>query len=185
MEAAAGAAGAPKSGQPKADPPAALAALQAEQLQAWLQTALARPLFEPGRRPVHGVSAPKITTAPRLPRLAGVLITPDHRQVIFAGGDGKPIIVGEGANVEGFVVQTISAGQVTVVGPNGVQVLHPSFDPDRRPPPTPLAIAPGIPGLPRAALPGAVIPGAGINEPPGSQSGLPRGQMAAPLNDQP
>jgi hypothetical protein len=137
----------------KTDPPAALAALQSEQLESWLQTTLARPLFEAGRRPSKATaSQPKIATAPRLPRLAGVLISKDRRQVIFAGSDGKPIIVGEGTAVDGFMVQSIAAGQVTVVGPDGPQVLHPTFDPDHRPPPPPaplpVAAPPIIPGLP-------------------------------------
>jgi hypothetical protein len=172
VQSASAAAGTTKSAPPKADPPAALAALQADQLQGWLQTTLARPLFEPGRRPPPGAAPTRVTTAPRLPRLAGVLITPDRRQVIFAGGDGKPIIVGEGATIDGFVVQTITAGQVTVLGPEGAQVLRPSFDPDRRPPQAPLAIAPGIPGLPGM-----------VNTPPAAPPALPRGQMlAAPPN---
>jgi hypothetical protein len=109
--------------------PQASASEQAQHRGAWLQVVLARPLFEPSRRPP--AEGPGVTAAaPGLPRLAGVMVTATGRQAIFAGSGDKPVILGEGARLGGFTVQSIAAGQVTVTGPNGPQVLHPSFDPN-------------------------------------------------------
>lgn len=84
--------------------------------------------------------------------MAGVVITAFGRQVIFATKSGvKPLVVGEGSQVGAFTVQSISAGQVTVLGPGGERVLKPAFDPD---PPAPFR-----PALPQPA-PGAAIPSA-------------------------
>jgi hypothetical protein len=76
-----------------------------------------------------------------------------RRSVIFASqGERRPMVVSEGAGLDGFRVELIEAGRVTVVGPGGRQVLRPSFDPN---PPPPVAVPaqappgqPGPPGLP-------------------------------------
>lgn len=133
----------------------------ADQLQAWLGTILARPLFSPDRRPPAAAAAAPGAPPPTLPRVAGILMDGGRRSVIFASqGDRRPVVVSEGAGLDGFRVELIEAGRVTVVGPSGRQVLHPSFDPN---PPTPVALPatappgragpPGLPGLP-SALPG-------------------------------
>jgi len=139
---------------------------QTQHRAVWLQAVLARPLFEPSRRPPaegHSVAA----GAPGLPRLSGVIVTPTGRQAIFAGS-GKPVIVAEGATLDGFTVRSITAGEVTVIGANGVQVLHPSFDPNQ--PTSVLASGPrpfGAAGLfgspPPPPIP-APLPGAQVGD---------------------
>lgn len=117
---------------------------------AWEATILGRPLFNRDRRPV---AAPGVTgsAAPGLPRLAAVVVHPTGRTATFAPADGgKPVVAREGTRVGSFTVQAIQAGQVTVLGPDGVHVLHPSFD--QRPASagtSGLALgAPAFPGLP-------------------------------------
>lgn len=115
-------------------------------------TSLARPLFSPSRRPPAASPAMLGAAAPSLPRVAGVVITASGRRAIFATKNGaKPLVVGEGGQVGAFTVQSIRAGQVTVLGPEGERVLKPAFDPD---PPAPVR-----PALPQPAL-GAAIPSA-------------------------
>lgn len=125
---------------------------------AWAETMLARPLFSPDRRPA-AVAATGATNAPAsLPRLAGILMDGPRRSVIFAAPDGaRPTVVAEGGNLGGFHVQSVEAGQVTIVGPDGAHVLRPSFDPRPAAPTTPVP-APGLPSL--QGLPGFTgIPG--------------------------
>lgn len=116
----------------------------------WEAMILERPLFNRDRRPV---ATPGVAggAAPGLPRLAAVVVHPTGRTATFVPADGgKPVVAREGTRVGGFTVQAIQAGQVTVLGPDGVRVLHPSFD--QRPAPagtSGLALgAPAFPGLP-------------------------------------
>jgi hypothetical protein len=63
-----------------------------------------------------------------LPRLAGVIVGPEGKTVIFAAaGGGAPILAHEGGQVGAYQVQSIGAGEVTVRGPEGVRVLRPAF----------------------------------------------------------
>lgn len=95
---------------------------------------LARPLFAVTRRPT-AVAARTATAPANLPRLAGILVNGRNRSVIFAAREGgRPIVAQEGAQVGVYTVQSIEAGQVTLSGPSGAQVLHPSFDPRPRDP---------------------------------------------------
>ena len=88
-------------------------------------TVLARPLFNPDRRPPAPPAAP--TPPPdSLPRLAGTLVGPGGKRAIFATGD-KPAVVAEGNRIDAWTVQAISAGMVTLTGPDGPRVLHVSF----------------------------------------------------------
>jgi hypothetical protein len=117
-----------------------------------VETILARPLFAPSRRPPANAPAAPITAPPPLPRVSGIFIDGGSRSVIFAGANGsRPVVVPEGGVMNGFRVQSIDTGQVTVIGPDGPRTLRPSFDQQPAPaaPPQP---APGIPGLP--GLPG-------------------------------
>lgn len=132
------------------------------QVARWAEIALARPLFSPGRRPpavTHG-AAPAAEAPPALPRVAGVMVTPAGRRVIFSAKDAKPVVVGEGGRVGAFTVQSIRAGQVTVEGPGGVRVLGPSFDPEAPVPAPAGALPPSLPtGLPGGLPGGLAIPG--------------------------
>lgn len=126
--------------------------------QSEVQGILARPLFSPNRRPpAAGVAAPD-APPPSLPRVAGILMDGSQRSVIFATADGvRPVVLNVGGEVNGFRVQSIEDGQVTLLGPDGPRVLHPTFDqaapaPANRPAPSPafqgLTGIPGLPGLP-------------------------------------
>jgi len=96
--------------------------------QAAIARLLARPLFNDGRRPA--VSALAVPTSLAPPRLTGVFVSAQARSAIFAAaGDGKPVVLGVGDSVSAFRVQTIEAGQVTMVGADGsTRLLRPSFD---------------------------------------------------------
>ncbi|MBV8521959.1 MAG: hypothetical protein JOY71_07520 [Acetobacteraceae bacterium] len=96
--------------------------------QAWVSTVLARPLFSPDRRPAAG---PAQATG-SLPRLTGTVVGPFGRAAIFAG-DPKAVAVAEGGRIQSYSVRSIGANEVEVIGPEGVQILRPSFAP--APPP--------------------------------------------------
>lgn len=90
----------------------------------WVATILARPLFDPARRPPATESGPAIAG---LPRLAGVLVGPFGRSAIFAADDGKPLVVEEGGHVRAWTVRRISADAVEITGPAGPRLLRPAF----------------------------------------------------------
>ena len=105
-----------------------------------LRLLLARPLFSPDRRPTaDAVTVASGRTVPGLPRLAGILVGPFGRSAIFATNGAKPIVVQEGGRVAAYTIKSIEATQVRLLGPDGAQVLYPSFEPAaapaRRPPP--------------------------------------------------
>ena len=90
---------------------------------------LGRPVFNWDRRPV---AAPGIVggAAPGLPRLTGIVIYSSGRLATFAlPSSGRSVVAREGTRVGDLIVQAIQAGQVTVLGPDGLRVLRPSFDP--------------------------------------------------------
>lgn len=94
---------------------------------------LGRPAFNWDRRPV---AAPRIVgdAAPDVPRLTGIVVQLSTRLATFALPDGGRLIVArEGTRVGSFTVQAIQAGQVTVLGPDGLRVLRPSIDPHATP----------------------------------------------------
>lgn len=99
----------------------------------WAGAILARPLFNPSRRPVASVTA----GAQQSLRLAGIIISPTGRKAIFAvsgvpekaGADktslrGMP--VGEGEQAGPWHVRHIGAQTVEVDGAGGVQTLRPA-----------------------------------------------------------
>ncbi len=117
---------------------------------------LARPLFSPDRRPTPvAASGPAAAAVNGLPRLAGVLVSSFGRSAIFApASGGKPLTAAEGARLGPYTVQSIEVGQVTVLGPDGVQVLHPSFDPNAARPENPTPAPSPTPAVPRVPGPG-------------------------------
>jgi hypothetical protein len=122
---------------------------------------LGRPIFTPSRRPEAPGAA---GAAGGLARLSGVTVSPFGKSAIFAGGPGgKPIVIEEGARIGGYVVGTIEAGAVTVIGPDGLQVLHPSFDPN-------VVAKPGVVGSP-VPLPAQAQTPAQAPGPPGKTPG--------------
>jgi hypothetical protein len=97
-------------------------------VQDWTQTALARPLFSPSRRP------PTTTVAgPQRPRLTGIVVGPVGRWAIFAGaGDDRGIVAAVGQQAGAWRVVGIDVGSVRVLGPEGPRTLHPSRDDSSR-----------------------------------------------------
>ena len=151
--------------QPVASGPVTTPPAEAETRDQWVATILARPLFASDRRPQAVVAAAKPNpTGPTLPRLAGILVVGDSKRVIFAGtGSGRPLVLAEGADVSGFRVQSIEPERITLVGPDGVRTLLPSFDPNPAaapaPPPQAAAFVPALPSIlppPNAGPPQAV-----------------------------
>lgn len=105
---------------------------------------MARPLFEPGRRPA--ANAPVAAPAPAVrtvPRVTGVLVSAADRSAIFAApGASAATVAREGGRVGEYTVQRIAAGQVTLMGPEGPLMLRPAFDRNRPSPAQPPAPAP-------------------------------------------
>lgn len=92
----------------------------------WAAVALARPLFDPRRRPTasdgHQVAA-------GLPHLTGVLIGPSERLAFFLDAvRNKSHVVREGDTIGAHVVHSIRPGETIVIGPGGHRVLRPSFE---------------------------------------------------------
>lgn len=134
-------------------------------------TILARPLMSPTRRPPPParVSTPETD----LPRLTGIIISPDGRSALFAGKP-RALVVPEGGRVGDYTVQQIAPGMVTLNGPVGLVALRPSFDANRPAVatlvPSGLPLLPALAGDPADALPDA--PGALPFERQSAPSGL-------------
>ena len=88
---------------------------------------LARPLFTPGRAlpPADRAAAPDPAA---LPRLTGLIVAEQRRRAIFAGPDGKPIVLSEGGRLGPFTVAAVRPDGVDLTGPPGVRTLRPSHD---------------------------------------------------------
>ena len=105
--------------------PTALA-LPDRPIEAWKQQVLARPLFNPSRRPI--ASAGRESSG--LPRLSAIILTGPQKLAIFAGGaGGRSIALGEGGHIGGYEVTDIGSAGATVVGPEGQTVVSLAFDP--------------------------------------------------------
>jgi hypothetical protein len=146
----------------------------------WAAVALARPLFARDRRPSPPNPGAPASASSVLPRLSGVMIDGASRRAIFAGTDGeKPVTATEGADVAGFKVQNIEAGQVTVLGQGGPRVVRPSFDPRATVNPATLGPAnlgtvPGVPSLRGpTAMPHSLPPNSLSNASPSLTSSAP------------
>ncbi len=104
-------------------------AAPADQTDRWITAILGRPLFSPHRRPPANAPDAPVASGPGLPRLAGTLVSAAGRQAIFASeGGGHSVVVGEGAKLGAWTVQSIVAGAVDVSGPDGARTIHPTFD---------------------------------------------------------
>jgi len=157
------------------------------QANAWADTILARPLFSAGRRPPHAAAGARDEAAPDEARLAGIMIGRFGRRAIFApSGGGKPLVLGEGAEVNESTIRSIEPNQVVLA--SGA-VLHPEFDKNRVPtayappfqPPMPNGTFPNAPGpQPNFAFPR--IPQFQPPQADQAQPGAPDGQPApAPM----
>ncbi len=102
-----------------------------DRTDAWVATMLDRPLFNPTRRPSADAARPggAVAGPAVMPRLAGILIGPAGGRAIFAPADGgKPLVLTTGGTVAGATIHAIRSGSVVLSGPDGDQVLRPSFD---------------------------------------------------------
>jgi hypothetical protein len=92
--------------------------------------ALARPLFNPDRRP-PGLAESKSATELGLEslRLAGIITAPDRRFAIFAVTGGKPLALGEGQTVSGWQIESITPREVSLSAFGGMMTLHPQPGP--------------------------------------------------------
>jgi hypothetical protein len=112
-------------------PPGALArstSRPAEQDRArWVAVILDRPLFSPDRRPAPG--APIAVAAAGVPRLTGIIMTPDRAVAIFRDDEGaKPLVEGPGGSVGGWVIATIAADGVSLRKVDARITVRPEFD---------------------------------------------------------
>lgn len=124
-------------------PAADATAFRGDETSKYVATILARPLFAPSRRP--GATG-AVGAVAGLGRLSGVMVGPGGRHAIFVmAGGSKPIVVGEGAHIAGYVVQSIDDGAVTILGPDGHRTLRPTFDPGTPAKPAAPAPRPGAP----------------------------------------
>ena len=60
------------------------------------------------------------------PRLAGVVVGPNHRAAIFTSQDGSWVVAGEGNTVGGYTVLHIIPGGTEVAGPDDRRLLVPA-----------------------------------------------------------
>ena len=83
-------------------------------------TALARPLLTPARKPAVAAEIPGIPEGD-VPRLSGIIFSPDLRRAIFESEGGKPLSLAEGDQVGAYTVHQIEATRVILAGPSGLQ----------------------------------------------------------------
>jgi hypothetical protein len=83
---------------------------------------LARPLFNPSRRPPVIASVQWV-----VPRLSGIMVTPTERIAVFSPVHGNPIIVAKNSRFGAFTVLFIGADSVMLQGPQGILVLRSGF----------------------------------------------------------
>lgn len=96
------------------------------QIDSWRQTILARPLFNPTRRPAETQA-----TEDSLPRLAGIVVSHGRRHAIFMiPGQARGRIADVGDVVGPWRVLAIENGTIRVRGATGEQAMRP--DRDRR-----------------------------------------------------
>lgn len=113
----------------------------------WGDTSLARPLFNPDRRPV---SAPGANTGTSLPRLSAIIVTSGIRAAIFSADGQKPQVVQTGGIIDGYQLTHIAPGSIELAGPAGTLTLRPQFIATSSSPPAAATVA--APG----AMPGTI-----------------------------
>ena len=101
-----------------------------------VETVLARPLFEPDRRPPMPPMHPE-TAAPVLPRLSGVIRTPSSATAILQMPDTSTKSVREGGIAGGWTVTQITETTATLASGTVAFVVHTGFAVAR---PAPVAV---------------------------------------------
>lgn len=109
---------------PQRLPPPALATSTTDDaaMGQWSATVLARPLFDPSRRPTDQGGSDD-----GLPRLSAIIVTGGTRSAIFSADGQKPQIVGENGSIGGYKVRSILPDKVQLDGPSGPLTLRPQF----------------------------------------------------------
>jgi hypothetical protein len=97
---------------------------------AMLTAILARPLFSPTRRPSGKSDDAGAAAGLGDSRLTGIVTVPHRRIAIFAVANGRPLVVGEGDNVQGWRIDSITPEEVSLTGPDGSKTLQPKSDPN-------------------------------------------------------
>ncbi len=158
----------------------------------WSDTILARPLFSSNRRPAKVDKGAGSAGAP-MPRLAGIMITPQGRRAIFApDGGGKQMVLAEGASVNEVAIRSIQPDRVILA--SGA-VLRLAYDKQRG---SGSPVQPFVPIQPNLPQPGFAPPvnpiglnpmGLGPNGAPFPNRGFPNprtpGQMPVPVPNMP
>jgi hypothetical protein len=94
----------------------------------WVADILDRPLFAPDRRPAPG-APPTAVAAVGVPRLTGIVMTPDAAAAIFRqAANAKSLVVRPGDSVGGWVVSTIAANGVTLRKASERITVTPEFE---------------------------------------------------------
>ncbi len=121
-------------------------------VDSWAETILTRPLFSVGRRPPKHQQGGGAVASAGMPRLSGIIVTRHSRRAIFMPDGGKPMVLAEGAMLDDATIRRITVDRVYLSGPKGDQVVYPSFDHNRVPPPPVIpAMQPFQPGGPVGA----------------------------------
>jgi hypothetical protein len=96
----------------------------ARAVDTWLAIALARPLFAPDRKPVAGSMA----ADPAIPRLTGIIVSPDGAAAIFqTASNSKSVVARDGDRVGSWELTALTADGVSLRKENEVIVLRPRF----------------------------------------------------------
>ena len=93
-------------------------------------TILARPLFNPTRRPQQADANGHADHSLGDMRLSGIVITPDQHLAIFVPAGGKPLLRSEGDMVSDWRIESIADESVSLTGPSGTTTLEPKADPN-------------------------------------------------------
>jgi hypothetical protein len=151
-----------------APPPPATRPPPAAGVDQIIATILARPLFNPSRRPSASAETPVTDNSFDDTRLAGIVTEAGRRFAVFAPMGAKALVVKEGDTVNGWHVDSISPNEVALTGPGGTTTLQPKNDPHLVPPappfPSPSRVsvpAPGNPAIPQRPYipgPGRAVP---------------------------
>ena len=114
--------GSAKAGQ-HVMPAPSLAGTLDDDAQQWADVSLARPLFQPDRRPV----STSANTDTSLPRLSAIILMGGTRIAIFSMDGQKPQVLTAGGTINGYRLTRILTDSVELLGPEGTLTLRLQF----------------------------------------------------------